>query len=124
MDISGQGPDDTAPTHLKDMVFSNRIYLYYENPDFSLTDKGLIEDFYRRRSLSIQFRDDKYSWAHREDKRAVRKEPLVPNSIVLPPLTSEMTGLRIFAKNLGEGISGARGTMGSADLTVNEGGAK
>lgn len=90
VDIEGQAPDDTAPTHLKDMVFSKRIFVYYE--DFSLAQKGTLETIYQSKDLSVQFRDAAYAWAHRDDKP--RATPLVPNSTILPD--AKLTpGLRI-----------------------------
>ena len=32
VDISGQSPDDTSPTYLRDMVFSKRIFIYWSDP--------------------------------------------------------------------------------------------
>jgi hypothetical protein len=100
VDIQGQAPDDTAPTHLKDMVFSKRIFIYYE--DFSLPQKGMLETTYQNKGLSVQFRDAAYAWAHREDKP--REKPLVPNTTILPD--AKLTpGLRIKITKLSPGTS-------------------
>ena len=98
MDIQGQAPDDTAPTHLKDMVFSKRIFIYYE--DFSLAQKGMLETIYQSKELSVQFRDAAYAWAHRDDKP--RATPLVPNSTILPDAKLN-AGLRIMVTKLSPG---------------------
>jgi len=98
VDIEGQGPDDTAPTHLKDMVFSRRIFIYYE--DFSLAQKGLLETIYQSKELSVQFRDAAYAWAHRDEKP--RETPLVPNSMILPDAKLS-AGLKIKVTKLSPG---------------------
>jgi len=100
VDIKGQAPDDTAPTHLKDMVFSKRIFIYYE--DFSLAQKGMLETIYQSKELSVQFRDAAYAWAHRDDKP--RQTPLVPNSTILPDAKLN-PGLRITVTKLSPGRS-------------------
>ena len=98
VDIEGQAPDDTAPTHLKDTVFSKRIFIYYE--DFSLAQKGTLETIYQSKELSVQFRDAAYAWAHRDDKPRIT--PLVPNSTILPD--AKLTpGLRITITKLSPG---------------------
>ena len=98
VDIQGRAPNDTAPTHLKDMVFSKRIFIYYE--DFSLAQKGLLETIYQSKELSVQFRDAAYAWAHRDDKP--RATPLVPNSTILP-VAKLNAGLRITVTKLSPG---------------------
>ncbi len=98
VDISGRAPDDTSPTHMRDMVFSKRFFLYYGGQEFSLPQKNSIEEWYRARGLSIQFRDQTYAFLHRDD-HAFRGEHLVPNSILLPDVKAK-PGLVIFAENL------------------------
>ncbi len=98
VDISGQSPDDTSSTYLRDMIFSKRVFIYYDNPDFSLAQRGSVETLYKRKGLSVQFRDARYAWSHREDGRAFRPKPLGPNSILLPD-TRNNEGLRITAKS-------------------------
>jgi len=98
VDIQGQAPNDTAPTHLKDMVFSKRIFIYYE--DFSLAQKGMLETIYQRKELSVQFRDAAYAWAHRGD--TPRATPLVPNTTILPDAKLH-DGLRIKITKLSPG---------------------
>jgi hypothetical protein len=101
VDIAGQAPDDTAPTHLKDMVFSKRIFVYYE--DFSLAQKGMLETIYQSKELSVQFRDAAYAWAHRDDKP--RETPLVPNTTILPDAKLH-EGLQIKITKLSPGVGG------------------
>jgi len=96
IDMSGQGPDDTAPTHLKDMVFSRRVFIYYE--DFSLAQKGMLETIYQNKGLSVQFRDAAYAWAHRDQKP--REKPLTPNTTLLPD-AKFTPGLRITIAKIG-----------------------
>jgi hypothetical protein len=98
VDIEGQAPDDTAPTHLKDMVFSKRIFIYYE--DFSLAQKGMLETIYQSKELAAQFRDAAYAWAHRDDKPRVT--PLVPNTTILPD-AKLFPGLKIKVVKLSPG---------------------
>jgi|HubBroStandDraft_6_1064221.scaffolds.fasta_scaffold00084_10 hypothetical protein len=98
VDIEGQAPDDTAPTHLKDMVFSKRIFIYYG--DFSLTQKGMLETIYQSKELAVQFRDAAYAWAHKDD--TPRTTPLVPNSTILP-LAKSVPGLTIKITKLSPG---------------------
>jgi hypothetical protein len=98
VDIEGQAPDDTAPTNLKDMVFSKRIFIYYE--EFSLAQKGTLETIYQSKELSVQFRDAAYAWAHKDDKP--RATPLVPNTTILPD--ARLTpGLKIKITKLSPG---------------------
>jgi hypothetical protein len=97
--MSGQSPDDTSPTYLKNMVFSRRIFIYYENPDFSLAQKGTIETVYKNRGLSGQFRDAAYAWLHREDHLPFRANPLVSNSVLLPD-GNLYPGLKMSVANL------------------------
>jgi hypothetical protein len=99
VDISGQSPDDTSATYVRDMVFSKRIFIYYENPDFSLAQKGAVEALYKSRGLSVQFRDAGYTWAHREDHPPFRPNPLTPKSILLPDARLH-PGLTITARKL------------------------
>lgn len=101
VEIAGQSPDDTSATYLRDMVFSKRIFIYYENPDFSLEQKGSIESLYKSKGLSVQFRDATYSWSHRDDHGPLRHNPLVPNSVLLPD-AHLYPGLKITAKNLSQ----------------------
>jgi hypothetical protein len=111
VDIQGQAPDDTAPTHLKDMVFSKRIFIYYE--DFSLVQKGILETTYHSKELAVQFRDAAYAWAHRNDKP--RATPLVPNSTILP--NAKLTpGLRITITKLSPGVDGEKTKIGAANV--------
>ena len=98
VDISGQAPDDTSATHLKDMVFSGRLFVYYENHDFSLEHKGALEALYKTKGLSIQFRDAAYAWSHRNDNQAFRT--LKPNTTLLPDARN-VEGLRITVTKLG-----------------------
>jgi hypothetical protein len=98
VDIAGRWPTDTSATHLKDMVFSKRIFIYYENPDFSLEQKGSLEVLYKQKGLSISFRGAEYAWLHREDHPPFRPQPLTPNSILLPRATG--SGLEISAMKL------------------------
>ncbi len=98
VDIEGQAPDDTAPTHLKDMVFSKRVFIYYE--DFSLAQKGMLETIYQTKELAVQFRDAAYAWAHRDDKPRVT--PLVPNTTILPD-AKLFPGLKIKITKLSPG---------------------
>ena len=100
VDISGQSPDDTAPTHLKDMVFSKRIFIYYENQDFSLSKKAAIEGNYETRGLSVQFRDAAYTWSHRDDHLVPISQALVPNAVILPD-AADIPGLSINFMNIG-----------------------
>jgi hypothetical protein len=98
VDIEGHAPDDTAPTHLKDMVFSKRIFIYYEG--FPLAKKGMLETIYQSKALSVQFRDAGYAWAHRDDKP--REKPLVSNTTILPDAKLN-AGLRIKVTKLSPG---------------------
>lgn len=98
VDIEGQAPDDTAPTHLKDMVFSKRVFIYYE--DFSVAQKGMLETIYQSKELAVQFRDASYAWAHRDDKPRVT--PLVPNTTILPD-AKLFPGLKIKITKLSPG---------------------
>lgn len=111
VDIAGQAPDDTAPTHLKDMVFSKRIFIYYEG--FSLAQKGTLETIYQSKELSVQFRDAAYAWAHRDAKP--RPTPLVPNSTILPDAKSN-DGLRITVTKLSPGVDGEKTKVGAANV--------
>jgi hypothetical protein len=111
VDIEGQAPDDTAPTHLKDMVFSKRIFIYYE--EFSLAQKGLLETIYQSKELSVQFRDAAYAWAHRDDKP--RTTPLVPNTTILPD-AKLIPGLRIKITKLSPGVDGEKTKVGVANV--------
>jgi hypothetical protein len=103
IELSFRTPDDSAPTSMKDMVFSKRIFVYHDGPDFSVKQKGEIEALYAKRGLSVQFRDAAYTWSHREDRRALRPNPLVPNSVLLPDART-YPGLQIHTKNIGTGV--------------------
>ncbi len=98
VDISGRAPDDTSPTHMRDMVFSKRFFLYYDAQEFSIPQKNAIEEWFQAKGLSIQFRDQTYAFLHRDD-HAFRKDQLVPNSILLPDVAAK-PGLVIFAEKL------------------------
>jgi hypothetical protein len=111
VDIEGQAPDDTATTHLKDMVFSKRIFIYYE--EFSLAQKGQLETIYQSKELSVQFRDAAYAWAHRDDKP--RATPLVPNTSILPD-AKLIPGLRIKITKLSPGVGGDKTKVGAANV--------
>jgi hypothetical protein len=100
IDISGLAPGDTSRTHLKDMVFSKRIFVYYDNPDFTLPEKGEIQSYYEQRGLSVQFRDTAYIESHRDDHLVPPSEPLVPNAVILPN-AKDVAGLEISVNNLG-----------------------
>jgi len=115
VDIEGQSPDDTAPTHLKDMVFSKRIFIYYEG--FSLAQKGALETIYQSKELAVQFRDAAYAWAHREDRP--RATPLVPNSTILPDAKLN-PGLTITITKLSPGMENKKevGAAGVAEANV------
>jgi hypothetical protein len=85
VNITGQEPYDTSSTSMRDLVFSNRFFVYYDNPQFSLEQKGLLDGSYRRRNLSIQFRDGTYLATHvNDDSVALPSDPLTPNSIIMP----------------------------------------
>jgi hypothetical protein len=51
VDIKGQAPDDTAPTHLKDMVFSKRIFVITRIS--RSRKKGRLKRFTRARSCQF-----------------------------------------------------------------------
>lgn len=100
VDIRGQWPGDTSVTHFRDMVFSKRIFIYYDNPDFSLEQKASLEVLYKAKDLSVQFRGTEYAVMHRDDHPPFRPKPLVPNSILLP---RGRGGLIVTFTNLKEG---------------------
>jgi hypothetical protein len=101
VDIKGQWPGDTSVTHLSEMVFSRRIFVYYENPDFSLQQKAALEVVYKDKDLSVQFRGEEYATLHRDDHPPFRPNPLVPNSVLMPKGRGD--GLMISFTNLKPG---------------------
>jgi len=97
VDVEGKLPTDSGATHLKEMVFSRRIYVYYL-PVLSLEQMGSIEVLYRQKGLSIQFRGSDYAWIHRESPPPLRPSPLTAGSVLLPRALG--TGLQIKVTNL------------------------
>jgi hypothetical protein len=79
------------------MVFSKRFFVYYDNHDFSLEHKGALEALYKKKGLSVQFRDAAYAWSHRNDSRVFRT--LTPNTTLLPDART-VEGLRITITKL------------------------
>jgi hypothetical protein len=102
VDVAGKWPTDTAATHLKDMAFSKRIFIYYQNPDFSLAQKGSLELLYQQKELSIRFRDAAYEWEHRNDHPPFRPEALVAGTVLLPRALG--TGLEISVTKLSPSV--------------------
>ncbi len=98
VDICGQWPTDSSATHLRDMVFSGRIFVYYGHFDLSQEQKGSLEVLFKQKGLSIQFRTMDYQWLHREDKVKLRPHPVVPHSVLLPRATG--SGFRISVQKL------------------------
>lgn len=84
VDMVGQTPDETSATHLKEMVFSGRVFIYYGGPGFSLSQEGSIETVFETEGLSVEFRGARYAWLHRDDLRWVPAKPRVPNTVILP----------------------------------------
>lgn len=83
-DITIQSPDAPAPTRFKDLVFSGRIFIYYDDPTFSLQQKAQIASLFEQRGLSVEFRGDEYRWLHKDDQALLRKLDLKPNTMILP----------------------------------------
>lgn len=84
VDIAGKWPTDTSLTHMSEMAFSNRIFIYYANPELSLAQKDSVESLFREKGLSVQFRGDDYRWLHRNEHPPFRPKPLSPGSVLLP----------------------------------------
>jgi len=104
VNVWGKAPDDTSPTRLKDMVFSKRVFVYYENSEISLIDKGAIEEVFSRQGLSIELRDHAYAWAHRNDDYLPVASPLVVETLILPEPHTIPGGLVIHFDNLRQGL--------------------
>jgi hypothetical protein len=100
IDIAGQLPEDSSVTHFKDMVFSGRIFIYYQNPDLSLQQKSALESLYKQSGLSLQFRGEDYALLHRTDHPPLRDKPVVPNDVLLPDPGN--SGLMLTLKNLNQ----------------------
>jgi len=98
VDIIGQWPGDTEVTHMRDMVFSRRIYIYYGNPDFSMEQKGILESICKKYNLAVEFRGSDYEQLHFLDHLELRPKPLTPHSVLLPK--ASVPGPRITVHNL------------------------
>jgi hypothetical protein len=75
-------PDETSPTFLKELSFSGRIYIYYEN-DFSVDELATLNQEYRRLGLASEFRGVGYLKQHENEKRLV-VAPWHEGTITLP----------------------------------------
>jgi hypothetical protein len=104
IDITIQSAEDTSPASFRDMVFSGRVFIYYDDPRFSLQQKARIETFFERKGLSVQFRGDDYRWLHKDDQALLRKEPLTPNSFLLPDPKKSPPGIFFKILNLGKPV--------------------
>lgn len=106
VDIAGKWPTDTSTTHLRELVFSKRIFIYYGNPELSLEQMGSIEVLYKQKGLSIQFRGTDYQWLHRNDHPPFRPKPLVAGAVLFPRALG--TGLEIFVTKLSPSVQAGR----------------
>ncbi len=100
LDVTGQSADDPVPAHFKDLVFSGRVFLYYADARFSLQQKARIETLFEKRGMSIEFRGDDYRWLHKDDRASLRKDPLKPNSFILPDPKKSPPGIFFEIVNL------------------------
>jgi hypothetical protein len=98
VDITAKWPADSAVTHLKDLTFSKRIFIYYRNSDFTLPQMGSVQVLYEQQGLTVQFRGADYEWIHRTDHPAFRPKPLTPGAVLLPRALG--TGLEIKVTKL------------------------
>jgi hypothetical protein len=105
VDIAGKWPTDTSTTHLRELVFSKRIFIYYGN-ELSLEQMGSIEVLYKQKGLSIQFRGTDYQWLHRNDHPPFRPEALVAGAVLLPRALG--TGLEISVMKLSPSVQAGR----------------
>lgn len=102
VNLWGIAPGGTQPTYLRDMVFSKRVYVYYENPEFALERRAAITAEYRQHGLFVEFRDHSYAIAHQHDSDWRIAGPLMPGTLILPDIQA-IKGYAIRFDNLGPG---------------------
>jgi hypothetical protein len=100
VNVLGKTPDDTSPTRLKDMVFSKRVFIYYDNPEITSISKAAIEEELTRKGLAVEFFDHSYAWAHRNDIVSQISIPLTPGTLIVPDARAN-PGIVIHYDNLG-----------------------
>lgn len=69
IEVRGGHIADSARTSSRDLMFSNRIYIYHEN-NFSLQELAILERLYQSRGLSVVFRGDAYLFSMWQDQKA------------------------------------------------------
>ena len=58
----------TSITESKDLVFTGRVYIYYESP-FSLNQLAILESIFAEKKAAVEFRGQAYLVLHWHDKR-------------------------------------------------------
>ena len=72
MAVGDSKPGETSETWSKDLTFTGRIYVYYED-DLSLSQLAALDDLYKGNGLFPEFRGQAYMALHWHEKRAVRQ---------------------------------------------------
>jgi hypothetical protein len=96
-----------TPTALKDLAFTGRIYIYYED-DLSFQQLATIQAAFSEQNVDVQFRGPAYLALHRHEKRELRN-PMTTLSV------PEQTGIAVRARPT---ASGASGINPSAEPTI------
>lgn len=72
-------PGETAGTTSTDLVFSRRIYVYYE-PPLSLQQLAALETLFTQNGLSVEFRDGDYQTLHWYEQREIPQTSQPPTA--------------------------------------------
>ncbi len=84
--LSGTAPGGSSPTYFRDMVFSKKIFVYYENFEFAEMRRAEIESAYSKHGLFVEFRDRRYALAHQDEPDWHISGPLLSPAVILPDL--------------------------------------
>ena len=76
---------ETSRTWVKDLVFTDHVFLYYED-DLSSSQIAFLEQTYKDRGLSVEIRSHDYLMAHRYDQRTEpnRFSVITPAKVDIP----------------------------------------
>jgi hypothetical protein len=75
-------PGETSQTWSAELTFTGRVFIYYEDL-LSLTQLAALEQLYKQRGLSPQFRGHDYLTLHWNEKRVMR----TPTTMTRAPIT-------------------------------------